>query len=66
MARTMKLAAVLITAATGVMAVLYRETAGDVWLTLAITCGIIAHHMVMKRITAGASCGCAVGENVIA
>ena len=29
MVRTMKLAAVLITAAMGVMAVLYRETAGE-------------------------------------
>ncbi len=48
MARTMKLAAVLITAATGVLAVLYRETAGDVWLTLAITCGTTAYHLVMR------------------
>ena len=45
MARTMKLAAVLVTAATVLLAVLYRETAGEVWLTLAITCGTIAYHL---------------------
>ena len=48
MAKTMKLAAALSLAGTLLLSALYRATAGGAWLALAITCGTVAYHIVMR------------------
>ena len=48
MARTMRLTAILSLAGTLLLSVLYRATSGGVWLSLAITCGTVAYHIIMR------------------
>jgi len=48
MAKTMKLAAALSLAGTLLLSVLYKAIGGDTWLALAITCGTVAYHIVMR------------------
>ena len=44
----MKLAAALSLAGTLLLSALYRATGGGVWLSLAITCGTAAYHILMR------------------
>ena len=48
MARTMRLTAILSLAGTLLLSALYRATSGGVWLSLAITCGTVAYHIIMR------------------
>ena len=48
MAKTMKLAAVLSLTGTLLLSVLYKALGGGVWLSLAITCGTVAYHILMR------------------
>ena len=48
MARTMRLTAILSLAGTLLLSALYRATSGGIWLSLAITCGTVAYHIIMR------------------
>ena len=48
MARTMRLTGILSLAGTLLLSALYRATSGGVWLSLAITCGTVAYHIIMR------------------
>ena len=48
MAKKMKLAAAVLLAGTALLAGLYRRTAGEALLPLAITCGTFAYHFAMR------------------
>ena len=55
MARTMRLTAILSLAGTLLLSALYRATSGGIWLSLAITCGTVAYHIIM-RLLVGLAC----------
>ena len=48
MARTMRLTGILSLAGTLLLSALYRATSGGIWLSLAITCGTVAYHIIMR------------------
>lgn len=48
MATILKLLAAFFSAGTIAFAILYAQTAGSIWLTLAITFGTFAYHFIMR------------------
>ena len=48
MARTMRLTGNLALAGTRLLSALSRATSGGIWLSLAITCGTVAYHIIMR------------------
>ncbi len=53
MAKKIKLAAVLFTAGTAVLSVLYLRTGFKLFLSLAITFGTFAYHFLMRLLEGG-------------
>ena len=50
MATILKLLAAFFSAGTIAFAILYAQTAGSIWLTLAITFGTFAYHFIMRML----------------